>query len=109
MLKNVYRGGNMEKISEEELNHVANLARLNLSDTEKEKYAIDFVTIMNDIEKLNRVDLSDVTDEIMISPTTNINEYHYVDTIETTRKEEALKNSKLSDGDYIVVPQVIHD
>lgn len=99
----------MEKISEQELNHVANLARLILSDEEKEKYATDFVMIMNDIEKLNQVDLSDVTDEIMISPTTNINEYHNVENIESIRKEEALKNSKLSDGDYVVVPQVIND
>lgn len=99
----------MEKISEQELNHVANLAKLILSNEEREKYAIDFVTIMNDIEKLNRVDLSDVTDEIMISSTTNINEYHHVEKIESIRKEEALKNSKLSDGDYVVVPQIIHD
>lgn len=99
----------MKKLSEKELNHVANLARLNLNDTEKEKYATDLVIILNDIEKINQVDLTDVTDEIMISPSTNQNEYHYVDETCEVRKEEALKNSKLSDGDYIVVPQVIHD
>ncbi len=99
----------MEQLSKEQLDHVANLARLNLSEDEREKYATDFVTILNDIEKINQVDLSDVTDEMMISPSTNINEYHEVETVEEIRKEEALKNSKLSDGDYVVVPQVIHD
>lgn len=99
----------MEQLSKQQLEHVANLARLNLSEQEREKYATDFVTILNDIEKINQVDLSDVTDEMMISPCTNINEYHEVETVEEIRKEEALKNSKLSDGDYVVVPQVIHD
>lgn len=99
----------MEQLSKQQLDHVANLARLNLSEEEREKYATDFVTILNDIEKINQVDLSDVTDEMMISPSTNINEYHEVETVEEIRKEEALKNSKLSDGDYVVVPQVIHD
>lgn len=99
----------MEQLSKQQLDHVANLARLNLSEEEKEKYATDFVTILNDIEKINQVDLSDVTDEMMISPSTNINEYHHVENLEAIRKEEALKNSKLSDGDYVVVPQVIHD
>lgn len=99
----------MEQLSKQQLEHVANLARLNLSEQEREKYATDFVTILNDIEKINQVDLSDVTDEMMISSCTNINEYHEVETVEEIRKEEALKNSKLSDGDYVVVPQVIHD
>ena len=99
----------MEKLTEQELLHVANLARLELNEQEKEKFSVDLAAILNDIEKIKSVDIKDSTEEIMISPSTNVNEYHDVDTLDHIGKEEALKNSKLSDGDYIVVPQVIND
>lgn len=99
----------MEKLSEVELMHVANLARLSLSDSEKEKFASDLPLILHDIKRIKEVTLHDVSDDIMISPSKNENEYHEVIEIEKIRKEEALKNSKLSDGNYVVVPKVIHD
>lgn len=98
----------MEKLSEKELLHVAKLAHLELSEQEKETYSIHLAAILNDIEKINNVEL-ERDQEIMISSTTNQNEYHEVTEFESIGKEEALKNSKLSDGDYIVVPKVIHD
>ena len=98
----------MEKLSEKELLHVARLAHLKLNDQEKETYSINLAAILNDIEKINHVELES-NQEIMISSTTNENEYHEVADFESIGKEEALKNSKLSDGDYIVVPKVIHD
>lgn len=98
----------MEKLSEKELLHVASLAHLKLDDQEKETYAVNLAAILNDIEKINNVELES-DQEIMISSTTNHNEYHEVTDFESIGKEEALKNSKLSDGDYIVVPKVIHD
>lgn len=99
----------MEKLSETELMHVADLARLSLSDSEKEKFASDLPLILHDIDKIKEVTLEDVSGDIMISPSNNKNEYHSVNEIEKIGKEEALKNSKLSDGDYVVVPKVIHD
>ena len=84
----------MEKLNLEELMHVSNLAKLELNESEQEKFSTDLAMILNDIEKINKVD---------------INEYHNVTELEFIGKEEALKNSKLSDGDYIVVPQVISD
>lgn len=99
----------MEKLNEVELMHVADLARLSLSDSEKEKFAGDLPLILHDIDKIKEVTLYDVSGDIMISPSKNENEYHEVKEIEKIGKEEALKNSKLSDGDYVVVPKVIHD
>lgn len=99
----------MERLSETELMHVADLARLSLSDSEKEKFATDLPLILHDIDKIKEVELEGVSGDIMISPSKNKNEYHEVVEIETIGKEEALKNSKLSNGDYVVVPKVIND
>lgn len=99
----------MKQLSEEELMHVANLARLELNTEEREKFAIDLPLILDDIEKIRAVLLSDETADIMISPSQNTNEYHIAEVPSAIGKEEALRNSKLSDGDYVVVPKVIHD
>lgn len=99
----------MKRLSEEELMHVASLARLELSTEEIAKFATDLPLILDDIEKIKAVILDDETGDIMISPSQNTNEYHIAEVPEKVRKEEALRNSKLSDGDYVVVPKVIHD
>ncbi len=99
----------MKRLSEEELMHVASLARLELSTEEIAKFATDLPLILDDIEKIKAVILDDETRDIMISPSQNTNEYHIAGVPEKVRKEEALRNSKLSDGDYVVVPKVIHD
>ena len=99
----------MKRLSEEELMHVASLARLELSTEEIAKFATDLPLILDDIEKIKAVILDDETRDIMISPSQNTNEYHIAGVLEKVRKEEALRNSKLSDGDYVVVPKVIHD
>ncbi len=96
----------MEKLNEEKLMHVAKLARLSLTDEEKDKYSNDLALILNDIEKLTDENVDGY--EAMITP--SINKDMYSDgEVSMIDKEEAFKNSKLSDGDYIVVPKVIND
>lgn len=100
----------MERLTETELDHVANLARLSLTPAEREKYATDLALILNDIQKINEVkDVTKKGDRLLISPTENQNCYDEGVKIESISKADALRNSKLSDGDYIVVPTVIHD
>ena len=58
----------MDKLSREEVLHVAKLARLRLKDSEIDTYSIKLKEILNEIEKINEVD---VDCDIMISPTIN--------------------------------------
>ncbi len=56
----------MEKLSKEEVNHVAELARLNLSKEEEEKFSYQLKALLNEIDKVNEIKLNE--NEIMISP-----------------------------------------
>ena len=47
-------------ISEEQVRHVANLARLGLTDAEIEKMGGQLDAILNSIEKIRELDLADV-------------------------------------------------
>lgn len=56
----------MEKLSREEVLHVAKLARLELSEEEIEKYSYQLKKIFDEINKINDIDLID--ESITISP-----------------------------------------
>ena len=49
------------KVSEEEVRHIAGLARLKFTDEEIAKYTKDLASIVEFSEKLNEIDVSEVT------------------------------------------------
>ena len=92
-------------IEKEQVKHIADLAKLNVSKKELEKYQKQLSDIMTEINKIVEVEIED--DDIMISPTDNKDCYNE-DIVEThISKEDALKNDKNKKGDYIVVPKVL--
>lgn len=92
-------------ISEEKVKHIANLAKLNVTEEEMNKYQKQLTDILTEIDKILKVDIAN--DEIMISPSDNRNCYSE-DVIEShISKSDALKNAKRVKGDYIIVPKVI--
>lgn len=92
-------------ISEEQVRHIANLAKLNVKDSEMEKYQKQLSDILTEIEKIVEVDIEE--DEIMISPTENKNNYSEDIIEQHISKEDAFLNAKRTKGDYIAVPKVI--
>ena len=53
-------------IEENEVKHIADLAKLEVSESEMKKYQKQLTDIWNDIEKIVNVEIPDV--DIMISP-----------------------------------------
>lgn len=92
-------------ISEEKVKHIADLAKLNVTEEEMGKYQQQLTDILTEIDKILKVDITN--EEIMISPSNNRNCYSD-DVIEShISKSDALKNAKRVKGDYIIVPKVI--
>ena len=44
-----------DRLSKEEVMHVANLARIKITEEEIEKYQVDLKTLLNEVEKINEV------------------------------------------------------
>ena len=97
----------MEKLSEKDVRHVANLARLNVLDSEIERYSNQLSSILSEIEKITKVDVT--SEEILIAPTTNYNCYKEDEVGEMLSKSEMFANVPNAYGDYVVVPKVIND
>lgn len=94
----------MSKISREQVEHVADLARLRLSEAEVERYTHDLNTILEYVAALNEVDTTNV------KPTS-----HATDVMNVMRKDEirpslprevALRNAPDQEDGHLRVPAV---
>ena len=94
-----------EKITKEEVRHVAALARLEMNEQELDSYGKDLGDILGYVAKLNEIDTSGVepTAHVMSMDTPFRD-----DTLgESFNHEDSLKNAPQREGFYFQVPQVI--
>lgn len=93
------------KISKNEVEHVANLARLNLSDDELETMTGQLDTILSYVDKLEELDTSEV------KPTTHVfsvsNAFREDEVKDSLSQDEAVKNGPEQNGEFFQVPRVI--
>lgn len=97
----------MDKLTKEEVLHVANLARLDLNEEEIEKFSYQLKEIFDSINKINEVEIS--TDELFIAPWTNnitLREDSYK---EYNMKEDILNNSSSRFDNFIEVGGVFDE
>jgi aspartyl-tRNA(Asn)/glutamyl-tRNA(Gln) amidotransferase subunit C len=93
------------KIKKEEIEHIAMLARLSLSEEEKDLFGSQLSSILDYIEKLNELDTSD------IEPTSHVLSLCNVVRDDTLRpsimKEDALLNAPDHTEKFYRVPRII--
>ncbi|CCY45453.1 aspartyl/glutamyl-tRNA(Asn/Gln) amidotransferase subunit C [Clostridium sp. CAG:1193] len=95
----------MNELTEEEVLHIAHLARIEISHDEMESYKKELNEIMNQINRVNEVNID--TCDYIFSPTENKNEY-----IPDVGLEESIDikvNAPKTSGNYIEVRRVIND
>ncbi|MCH7826333.1 MAG: Asp-tRNA(Asn)/Glu-tRNA(Gln) amidotransferase subunit GatC [Acidobacteria bacterium] len=94
-------------IGPEVVDYVAALARLRLDDAEKDTLAADLARVLEFIEQLDRVDITDVP------PTKHVIGLSNVERPDTESpclpSDEALANAPDTDEDHFVVPKVLPD
>ena len=96
----------MDKLTKEEVLHVAKLARIEVTPEEIERYQVNLKKIFNEIDKINSIDTSG---DILISPTNNYAEYRDSNDTHMISSSDVLKNAPKSSGAYIEVPVVINE
>jgi aspartyl-tRNA(Asn)/glutamyl-tRNA(Gln) amidotransferase subunit C len=93
------------KISREQVEHVARLARLALSEQELEALTADMDAILGYVEKLNELDTDHIVPTAHAVPIENA---FRPDTVRPSiGTEKALKNAPASKDDCFLVPKVI--
>ncbi len=92
-------------VSEKDVQYIANLARLQVTNEEAKMYAKDMNSILEYMEQLNEVDTSNV------EPLNHVidleSRFREDEAKEPLSHEDALKNAPDADSDYFRVPKVI--
>ena len=93
------------KLSKKEVEHVAWLARLELTEKEKEQLTFHLNQLMVHFEKLRELDTADIEPTSHSIPVQNV----FRDDIarDSLLIEEALSNAPEAEDGYFVVPQVV--
>ena len=92
-------------MTNEEVLKVAHLARVYIDDNELEMYKGQLEAIMNEINKINEVEIID--DDIMISPSSNINKYR--EDVPKKAKDDVLSNAPKTNGNYIQIKRFVNE
>lgn len=94
-----------EKLSKEEVMHVAELARIEITEDELEKYQIELKQLLNEVEKINNVQGYD--DEMLIANWNDFTTLRKDEPKSMLNPKEVIKNAPCHSGNYIEVPVVI--
>ena len=94
------------KLEKEKVEHIAKLARIELSDVEKEKYSEELTTILNFVEKLNEVKTDGVEPTYQVSRV--VNSYRNDETIKFNKEDVLIKAAPSNDGKYVKVKAVMN-
>ena len=94
-----------DRLSKEEILHVADLARIKLTEEEIEKYQVELKKLLDDVEKINEAKGYD--DDILIAPWSENTKLRKDEAKEMLNPKEVLENAPRHSGNYIAVPVVI--
>lgn len=101
----IQKGSEIMQITKEQIEHVAKLARLNLTEAEKEKYANELGSIIEFVNKLNQLDTTDVQQTAHVVP---INNVFREDKVEPSfDREKILMNASVQKDGCVLVPKVV--
>ena len=96
-----------EDTSHIDIDYVAGLARIKLSDAEKERYAGQLADVLGYFEKLRAVDIEGI--EPMAHAFESVNIWDDDEPTEPFAPEAALRNAPSRRDNQIVVPKVVED
>jgi aspartyl-tRNA(Asn)/glutamyl-tRNA(Gln) amidotransferase subunit C len=94
-------------VTEDDVQIIAKLARLEFKESEVDAYTTDLNNVLGYIDQLKEVDVTGVAPLENVNETVELNDFRKDEFIATTSRDEALKNApKAADG-YFLVPKVI--
>ena len=96
-----------QKISRAEVEKVAKLARLELSNDEMQQFTGQLGAILEYVEKMNELDTENVEPLAHCLPISNV--FRKDEVAESLGTEKTLANAPESDGEFFRVPKILDD
>lgn len=95
------------KLSKQEIQHIAELARLDLTDEELKKYGSQLSDVLNYIDQLKEVDVNGVEPTAQITGLENVLREDIIKDWNEKEVEEALADAPEKEGRFIKVKRII--
>ena len=92
-------------VSKEDVKHIANLSKLNLTDEELEKYTTELSDIVNFANELSNIDVDGLKPTAHILDIKNV--FRKDEVQPSYDREEILKNAPSKDAGCVSVPKVV--
>lgn len=99
----------MDKLTKDEVLHVANLAKLELNEEEVDKFSYQLKAIMDEIDRINDVDVD--TSDILISPWSDDCVLRDDEVVESSKElcDDLINNAPEKFDSYVEVRGVFND
>ncbi|MDD6223727.1 MAG: Asp-tRNA(Asn)/Glu-tRNA(Gln) amidotransferase subunit GatC [bacterium] len=97
----------MDKLTKEEVLHVAHLAKIKVTTEEIEKYQVDLKRLLDDVEKIKNIELEST--ELLVTP---IEHEAILRRDQATRSidfSEIKKNVPATNGNFVEVPVIVNE
>lgn len=93
------------KITKEQVEHVANLARLNLTEEEKEQMTTDMEAIIEFANRINEIDIDNIDPTAHIVPVNNV--FREDEVNPSFSRDELLSNAPNKENGCFSVPRIV--
>lgn len=97
----------MDKLTKEEVLHVAHLARIKVTEEEIEKYQVELKKLLDEVEKIKNIEVED--DEILVTPIEHETVLRKDTDTRSIEFDEIKKNVPSTNGNFVEVPVMINE
>lgn len=97
----------MDRLTKEEVLHVAHLARIDVTDEEIEVYRYQLKELINEVEKINNVEISG--NDMLITPVKHTVRLRDDENKNKILFDDVKKNTPRVDGNFVEVPVMINE
>ena len=97
----------MDKLTKEEVMHVAHLARISIDDDEIDKYAKELKLLLDDVEKIKNIDTD--TKELLVTPVSHKSILREDTDTSSVEFNDIKKNVPAVTGNFVEVPVMVNE
>ena len=97
----------MDRLTKEEVLHVAHLARIKVTDEELEKYQIELKKLLDEVDKIKDIEVT--SDELLVTPVNHESVLRKDNDTSCISFNEVKKNVPATNGNFVEVPVMINE
>lgn len=97
----------MDKLTKEEVLHVAHLARIAVTEDEIEKYQKDLKKLLDEVDKIKEIEVED--NNLLVTPVSYQSTLRNDSSVRSVEFNEIKKNVPATTGNFVEVPVIVSE